>query len=527
MKLPNKAASAVSTPEPEPEAAPVDDVPMDDMPMDDTPAPSDDKPFDDTPFDAGVEADEEEDPKKFIEQLAGKIATTLRSFTKDEGQPNFELEKYVINSVIAATHTAEMDEEDRKDIVKKIEDSGKGDDEPTDEAPAEDEVPVDEVPAEEEEPIDEGDAGWVTDAKKSMYSNDESFNNPTQAMWEEEEMEESNTFELNELLGEGGDEEGNPTRYMFFSNLEQMRRQADLLLDLDEGQIEAILNSGHDWAADHIATAKESFDQVFDFLMNETEEDDDYDYSEWSKPMELQQEIQISEGLKYHLDNKLALGESVYRYGSDNFFNLIKEVKSLYSKDLIKLNENDIFIVNDIDTKVRLNGQIIQLGQIMESEEGMLSGGDIDKLLIQHGRYNKYSVLYMSPEEKLKIANEILNKLNAERYGTNNTEKKDSLNEAEYQGKKVELGKPKRGGSKKFYVYVKNPKTGKVKKVSFGAKAGGGNLAVKLKDPKARKAFADRHNCEQKNDKTKAGYWSCRLPRYAKLLGLSGGGRWW
>lgn len=99
--------------------------------------------------------------------------------------------------------------------------------------------------------------------------------------------------------------------------------------------------------------------------------------------------------------------------------------------------------------------------------------------------------------------------------------------EAEYQGKDVELNKPKRGGSKKFYVYVKNPKTGKIKKVSFGAKSGGGNLAVKLKDPKARKAFADRHNCEQKKDKTSAGYWSCRLPRYAKSLGLSGGGTWW
>lgn len=99
--------------------------------------------------------------------------------------------------------------------------------------------------------------------------------------------------------------------------------------------------------------------------------------------------------------------------------------------------------------------------------------------------------------------------------------------EAEYQGKSVELNKPKRGGSKKFYVYVKNPKTGKIKKVSFGAKSGGGNLAVKLKDPKARKAFADRHNCEQKKDKTSAGYWSCRLPRYAKSLGLSGGGTWW
>lgn len=99
--------------------------------------------------------------------------------------------------------------------------------------------------------------------------------------------------------------------------------------------------------------------------------------------------------------------------------------------------------------------------------------------------------------------------------------------EAEYRGKKVDLNKPKRGGSKKFYVYTKNPKTDNVIKVEFGAKSGGQSLSVKLKDPKARKAFADRHNCDQKKDKTKAGYWSCRLPRYAKQLGLSGGGQWW
>lgn len=59
-------------------------------------------------------------------------------------------------------------------------------------------------------------------------------------------------------------------RYMFFSNLEQMRRQCDLLLDLDDDMIESILSNGHDWAQDHIATSKESLDQVFDFLMNET-----------------------------------------------------------------------------------------------------------------------------------------------------------------------------------------------------------------------------------------------------------------
>ena len=62
-------------------------------------------------------------------------------------------------------------------------------------------------------------------------------------------------------------------RYMFFSNLEQMRRQCDLLLDLDQNMVEDILENGHDWAQDHIAEAKNNMDQVFDFLMNQSKED--------------------------------------------------------------------------------------------------------------------------------------------------------------------------------------------------------------------------------------------------------------
>ena len=62
-------------------------------------------------------------------------------------------------------------------------------------------------------------------------------------------------------------------RYMFFSNLEQMRRQCDLLLDLDHDMVESILENGHDWAQDHIAESKNNLDQVFDFLMNETKKD--------------------------------------------------------------------------------------------------------------------------------------------------------------------------------------------------------------------------------------------------------------
>jgi hypothetical protein len=62
-------------------------------------------------------------------------------------------------------------------------------------------------------------------------------------------------------------------RYMFFSNLEQMRRQCDLLLELERDMVDSILDNGHDWAQDHVAEAKNNLDQVFDFLMNETKKD--------------------------------------------------------------------------------------------------------------------------------------------------------------------------------------------------------------------------------------------------------------
>ena len=96
--------------------------------------------------------------------------------------------------------------------------------------------------------------------------------------------------------------------------------------------------------------------------------------------------------------------------------------------------------------------------------------------------------------------------------------------------KDVELNKPKRGGPKKFYVYVRNPKTGGVKKVAFGDAGGasdGSTLKSKINDPEARKAYAARHNCAQAKDRTQANYWSCNLPRYAKALGLSGGGNFY
>ena len=82
----------------------------------------------------------------------------------------------------------------------------------------------------------------------------------------------------------------------------------------------------------------------------------------------------------------------------------------------------------------------------------------------------------------------------------------DIIEEAEYQGRKVKLNKPMRGDVKKSKVYVKDPKTGNVKKVNFGDK----NMKIKKSNPKRRKSFRARHNCKNPGPKTKARYWSCK-----------------
>jgi|TARA_E500000318_G_C3522530_1_gene196997 hypothetical protein len=88
-----------------------------------------------------------------------------------------------------------------------------------------------------------------------------------------------------------------------------------------------------------------------------------------------------------------------------------------------------------------------------------------------------------------------------------------------------ELNKPKRsGGDKKYVVYVKNPQTGNVKKIEFGDAKGG--LRSDINDRDAARSFAARHKCDTKTDKLSAGYWACRLPKYAKELGLKGGGNY-
>jgi len=165
----------------------------------------------------------------------------------------------------------------------------------------------------------------------------------------------------------------------------------------------------------------------------------------------------LSEGLKYHIDNNTPLTEHVYRAGSSNYFNLWAEARTLYTRGILDFSGDDLAIL----TETHL------------------------------GEFGIY-------EDKKVPLDFIMEDIELEE------EKKDPP-----------IGKPKRGGAKKFYVYVKDK--GKIKKVSFGDTSG---LSAKINNSKARAAFSKRHDCPNKKDRTKASYWSCRLPRYAKLLGL-------
>lgn len=99
----------------------------------------------------------------------------------------------------------------------------------------------------------------------------------------------------------------------------------------------------------------------------------------------------------------------------------------------------------------------------------------------------------------------LMDKLSQE-YGDPDLDPTEPMSEAEYQGRKVELNKPKRGGSKKFYVYVKDPKSGNIRKISFGDP----NMKIKKSNPARRKSFRARHRCENPGPKTSARYWACR-----------------
>ena len=159
--------------------------------------------------------------------------------------------------------------------------------------------------------------------------------------------------------------------------------------------------------------------------------------------------IDISEGLKFHIVNNQSIIDNVYKKGTDNFNNLLEECRDLYMNGDLELSDDD-------------------LSFIMENEYGPIEN-------------TNYTV-------------------------------GDMLNEAEYQGRKVQLGKIMQGDIKKFKVYVKNDK-GKVVKVNFGfggKSAKGKRMVIKKNNPARRKSFRARMRCDNPGPRWKPKFWACR-----------------
>jgi len=187
-----------------------------------------------------------------------------------------------------------------------------------------------------------------------------------------------------------------------------------------------------------------------------------------NKTLTLKKDVEVSDVLKYHINNNLSLTDNVFKVYSEGYFDLVNEVRELYNQGMIDLNEKDrLMVESDLGKKIKIGKEIIYLDApyVYETET-----------------------------------------------------KEDILAETKFNGKDVKLNEPHRtpGGPKKFAVYVKSEKGG-VKKITFGDS----NLKIKNSNKEAIKSFRDSHKCSQKNDKTTVGYWSCNLGRYAKQLGLS------
>jgi hypothetical protein len=454
---------AGSTPEPAAtaEPAPVDDAPPADASFGgEKPSSSSEKPFDDEPFDAGVEADEESDPKKFIEQLTGKLGQSLRKYNEEQGQPDFELEKFAINSLLSATHISEMDAEDQKDIISKVKKAGQGDkdvapesDETSDETPSEE-------PAPESEPSDEEgldelhvyenmDNLFVDPKKNNMFqpgSNDKL--NEMKPCWkgykqigmkEKNGKEVPNCVPVNENMG-------GTNNYMFWSNLKTIAHATGEIIKMDYNKVDSILSDGNGWALDHVASASQHIEQVYHFL----------------------------EGLLDYSNM-----ESVSEEDESNNYMFWQNVKNLHhgAKQLLELDFNTVDrILSDghgwaLDHVTTATDNVEQVYHFIENEVGSYDGET-------EGGYS-------------------------DEFGSvQNT----TMNEAEYKGRTVKLGKPMKGDVKKFKVFVKN-KSGKVVKVNFGDP----NMEIKRDNPKRRKSFRARHKCSQAHDRTTPKYWSCRM----------------
>lgn len=180
-----------------------------------------------------------------------------------------------------------------------------------------------------------------------------------------------------------------------------------------------------------------------------------------------EKEPSISEGLRYHIDRELPLMESVYRIESEAWLDIVNEARDLWERNIIDLNEDDLFLVStDAGRTGEYEGEMVLL-------DVPFYEGDVD--------------------------------------------------EAEYRGKDVNLNKPFRtpGGPRKFAVYTKNDK-GNVIKVGFGQPG----MRVNNDDPEKARSFQKRMRCDNPGPRWKPRWWACNVARYRKLLDIKSSRPW-
>ena len=188
-------------------------------------------------------------------------------------------------------------------------------------------------------------------------------------------------------------------------------------------------------------------------------------------------------------------------------------VRIVFEKD-DNLNENldeSIFPnITVLETEQGARVLEIPLAKELTNEEADEYADKLSNYLFSEG-YKDFDI-EISTDEEFDMSEETYDGDDFyEEYGVMWFNEDDEIDEAEYQGRKVKLGKPMRGDVKKFKVYVKNPK-GNVVKVNFGqgGKAKGGTMRIRKSNPDARKNFRARHNCDNPGPKHKARYWACR-----------------
>ncbi len=176
----------------------------------------------------------------------------------------------------------------------------------------------------------------------------------------------------------------------------------------------------------------------------------------------------VSEHMDYHVKNNIEISKNIFRIESDSFYSIFREARQLWKSNKIAVSIDDEYYLKT------------DLGEF----------GNYDGVLV--------------PLDLPFVFDDI------EKEAAKKKKKKNPP-----------LGKPKRGGSKKFYVYVKCK--GKVKKISFGSP----NMPLRVSEPDRRRSFVARHKCKQKKDRCTAGYWSCRIGRYPHLTGAKKKYTWW